>query len=125
MATQEKSENEKTNMVFLAGNLKFDPKVWDTQVRALIDVGMKSAIQVSIFTGENAPEGNSALADKLKRFRGGDFIRVVGILRPYGVKQDDNTWKNSMSIDITQIKNLPPKREESKSKIPLDDDVPF
>lgn len=120
MATESKSKTETCNMVFLAGILKFDPKVYDKNVRALIDVGMKSAIQVSVYS---EGEGGRELGEKLKRFREGDFIKVVAALRPYGVKQDDNTWKNNMSIDITEIKTEPParKREERRS----DDDVPF
>lgn len=111
--------SEKTNMVFLAGKLKFDPKVFDNNVKALIDVGMKSAIQISIYTGN---EENKELAAKLKRFRGGDFIKTVCILRPYGVKQDDDSWKNSLSVDITTIKNDPPQRQRETR---ADDDVPY
>jgi len=122
MATSknETKTNEKMNMVFLAGNLKFDPKVFDNNVRALIDVGMKSCIQVSVYTGNDE---NRPLAAKLKRFQAGDFIRLVCVLRPYGVKQDNDSWKNSISIDITEIKTEPPQRQESRR--PIDDDVPF
>jgi hypothetical protein len=115
-------KEEQTNMVFLAGTLRLDPKIFDNNTTALIDVGLKTAIQVSIFTGENAPKGNSELANKLKRFREGDFIKLVATLRPYGVKKDDG-WKNSISIDVTNIKNDPPQRGRSSAS--ADDDVPF
>lgn len=118
-------KQEKTNIVWLAGALKFDPKVGENQTRALIDVGMKSAVQVAIYTGNEAPQGNMALADKLKRFKGGDFIKVVAMLRPYGVKQDDNSFKNSISVDITEIKNDPPPRRQPEQRRMSDDDVPF
>jgi hypothetical protein len=120
----EKSENkvkEKTNMVFLAGNLKFDPKIFDNNIRALIDVGLKSSIQVSIYTGADT---NQALAEKMKRFRAGDFIRIVAMLRPYGTKQDDNSWKNNLSIDVTEIKTDPPQRQSRRDGI-SDDDIPY
>jgi len=115
-------KTEKTNIVWLAGTLKFDPKVFDNNVKALIDVGLKSCIQVSIYTGGD-DNGNAALAAKLKRFQGGDFIKVVALLRPYGVKQDNDTWKNNMSVDITEIKNEPPQRQREQAR--SDDDIPF
>jgi hypothetical protein len=115
-----KSKNEKTNMVFLAGTLKFDPKNYDSNVKALIDVGLKNAIQVSIYTGDAK---NEELAGKLKRFRQGDFIKVVAMLRPYGVKQDDDSWRNNISVDVTEIKTEPPQRQRESS--PADDDIPF
>ena len=115
-----KSKNEKKNMLFLAGTLKFDPRVYDKNVRALIDVGMKSAIQVSIYTGG---DGGKELADKLKRFREGDFIQLVCMLRPYGTKDEESgKWTNSISIDITEIRNEPPQRQK---KTQDDDDVPY
>jgi hypothetical protein len=122
MAQQQKEEQ--TNMVFLAGKLKFDPKVFDNNTTALIDVGLKSSIQVSIFTGENAPDGNAALSAKLKRFKEGDFIKLVAMLRPYGVKNGEK-WKNSISIDVTTIKNDPPPRGSSRQQQADDDAVPF
>ena len=121
---QQKPEDERTNMVWLAGVLKFDPKVFETNVACLIDVGLKSAIQVSIYTGEKSTDGNKSLAAKLKRFKQGDFIKVVAMLRPYGVKQaGSETWKNSMSIDVTAIKNDPPQRNERQSA--TDDEIPY
>lgn len=123
MPQQTKQDQEQTNMVFLAGKLKFDPKVFDNNTKALIDVGLKASIQVSVFTGDNAPDGNAQLAAKLKRFKEGDFIKLVAMIRPYGVK-DGDTWKNSISIDVTNIKNDPPQRSSGRQQ-PSDDDVPF
>lgn len=124
---QQQQKQEQTNMVFLSGPLKFDPKIYDNNTTCLIDVGMKASIQVSIFTGDNAPEGNDKLSEKLKRFREGDFIQVQAILRPYGVKKGD-TWKNVLSVDVVRIKNDPPQRQREvhpgQSQM-RDDDVPF
>jgi len=114
-------KKEKTNIVWLAGTLKFDPKVYDNNVKALLDVGLKSAVQISVYTGGDN-NGSKELAAKLRRFKEGDFLKVVAMLRPYGVKGDDG-WKNSMSIDITEIKTEPPKRENARSS--SDDDIPF
>jgi hypothetical protein len=114
------SKSEKTNMVFLAGTLKFDPKVFDNNVKALIDVGLKSSIQVSIYTGN---DDNKELAAKLKRFKKDDFIKVVAMIRPYGVKQEDDSWRNNISIDVTEIKTEPPQRQREQR--PSDDDIPF
>jgi hypothetical protein len=113
---------EKTNMCFIAGTLKFDPKVFDTNTKCLVDTGMKSGIECSIFTGQNADPANEELAKKLSRFKKDDFIKLVCMLRPYGVKKDDGTWSNRCSIDITAIKNDPPKRNTTTQ---ADDDVPF
>ena len=118
---QSKSTTEKTNMVFLAGVLKFDPKIFDNNVKALIDVGLKSAVQVSVYTGNN---DNQEIAGKLKRFKQGDFIKVVAMIRPYGVKQDDDSWRNNVSIDITEIKNDPPQRQQQRAAVD-DDSIPF
>ena len=124
--SETKNKAEKTNMVFLAGNLKFDPKADDNNVRCLIDVGLKSAVQVSVYTGGGK---NIELGEKLRQFRQGDFIKVVAMLRPYGVKQDDNSWRNSMSVDITEIKTEPPQRQQQQrrdsSYSGADDDIPF
>lgn len=120
---QQTNQEEQTNMVFLAGKLKFDPKIFDNNTKALIDVGLKASIQVSVYTGENAPGGNTQLAAKLKRFKQGDFIKLVAMLRPYGVKNDDG-WKNGLSIDVTNIKNEPPQRGRERQQ-PADDDIPY
>jgi len=100
--------------------LKFDPKVFDNNVKALIDVGLKSSIQVSIYTGN---DDNKELAAKLKRFKKDDFIKVVAMIRPYGVKQEDDSWRNNISIDVTEIKTEPPQRQREQR--PSDDDIPF
>lgn len=121
--SQVNDTNEKTNMVFLAGTLKFDPKNFDANVKALIDVGLKSAIQVSVYTGNGK---YAELAAKLMNFRQGDFIKIVAMLRPYGVKQDDDSWRNNMSVDITAIKTEPPQRQRELRQSPItDDDIPF
>lgn len=122
--SKQQQQQEQTNMVFLAGLLKFDPKVFDNNTKALIDVGLKASIQVSVYTGENAPDGNTQLAAKLKRFKQGDFIKLVAMLRPYGVKGDDG-WKNGLSIDVTNIKNDPPQRSREPQGQLRDDDIPF
>jgi len=126
MATTQTTTNtkEKTNMVFLAGLLKFTPRVFDDNTRCLIDVGQRSCIQCTIYTGQNAPAGNAELAEKLKRFSEGDFIQMVCILRPYGVKKGE-TWVNNVSVDITQIKTEPPQRQQQRSTRGGDDDIPF
>lgn len=121
----ENDKNEKTNIVWIAGNLKADPKDFDNNTRALVDIGLKSALQVTVYTGGENNEARKEMAAKLKRFRQGDFIKLVCMLRPYGVKQDNETWKNSVSIDITQIKNEPPRRPEPKQSRFSDDDVPY
>jgi len=121
---QSQTKNENCNMVFLAGVLKFDPKVYENNVKALVDVGTKIAIQVSVYSGEKAPEGSGALANKLSRYKQGDFIKLVAMIRPYGVKQEDDSWKNSISIDVTEIKNEPPQRQSRNNNV-SDDDIPF
>ena len=122
---QTKSTTEQTNMVFLAGKLKFTPRVFDDNTRCLVDVGQKSCVQCSIYTGDKAPAGNEQLAEKLKRFSEGDFIQLVCILRPYGVKRGE-TWTNNVSIDITNIKNEPPQRERQRTAPGGgDDSLPF
>lgn len=121
MPENKQSDNEeRTNMVYLAGKLKFDPKKFDDNTRALIDVGLKGCIQVSIYTGKN--NGNQKLAERLREFREGDFIKLIAMLRPYGVKDDEGQWKNNISIDVTAIKNDPPRRQREQRR---DDDVPF
>jgi hypothetical protein len=125
--SQQKESNtatttEKVNMVWLAGVLKFDPKHDDRAARCLIDVGQKSAIQI----GVHKDDGGKELADKLLRFRQGDAIKVVCILEPWGVKQADNSWKNGLSVRITEIKTEPPKRAaNTNSREKTDDDIPF
>lgn len=118
-----KSENSNVNIVYLAGRLKFDPRVYDNAIKCLIDTGQKSAVQVGVFT-----ERDKELAEKLQRFREKDYIKVVAILEPYGVKQSNGEWKNGVAIRITEIKNDPPKREQPKQsarQTQLDDDIPF
>lgn len=119
-----KSENANVNIVYLAGRLKFDPRVYDNAIKCLIDTGQKSAVQVGVFT-----EKDKELAEKLQRFREKDYIKVVAILEPYGVKQSNGEWKNGVAIRITEIKNDPPRREQprqsSTRSIGLDDDIPF
>ena len=117
-------QQEACNMVYLAGTLKFDPKVFDNAVKALIDVGMKASIQVGVFTGDNALPGAVSLANKLKCFARGDFIQVVAMLQPWGTKQPDNTWKNSISVEITNIKTDPPRPAQAQAPA-ADDNVPF
>ena len=119
---QNQNKNEKTNIVFLAGTLKFDPKNFDNNVKVLIDVGLKSAIQVNVYTGM---KNNEQLGAKLKHFRQGDFIKLVAMLRPYGVKQDDDTWRNNLSVDIVEIKTEPPQRQREQHQMSVDDDIPF
>lgn len=115
-----KVSTERVNMVWLAGTLKFDPKVDENGVRCLIDVGLKNAIQAG------AKKSNDGLAAKLERFRQGDFIKTVAMLDPYGVKQADGSWKNGLAIRITEIKTEPPKHEERpKQQQMSDDDIPF
>jgi hypothetical protein len=119
--SDEKNTREKTNIVWLAGTLKLDPRVYDNNVKALVDVGLKSCIQISVYTGSDS---NAELAGKLKRFKAGDFIKLNAMIRPYGVKQDDDTFKNSVSIDVTEIKNDPPVRRQARQE-ESDDDRPF
>jgi hypothetical protein len=113
---------EKVNMVFLAGTIKLEPKIEETGVRCLIDVGLKNAIPVGV------KKSDDGLAAKLSRFRAGDFIKTVAMLDPYGVKQADGSWKNGMGIRITEIKNEPPKHgpalQPNQGTI-ADDDFPF
>lgn len=112
--------NEKTNMVYLAGVVKLDPKSDENGVRCLIDVGLKNAIPAGV------KKGADGLAAKLERFRQGDFIKTVCMLDPYGVKQADGTWKNGMAVKITAIKNDPPKREQAAAQREMsDDDIPY
>jgi hypothetical protein len=121
-AMPEKKDQEQTNICYVAGYLKFDPKSYESNVSCLVDVGLKTAIQLSVYVGENSPDGNSDIASKLKRFKEGDFIKTICMLRPYGVKNGDK-WKNSLSIDITAIKNDPPERAKSRQQ--HDDDIPY
>jgi hypothetical protein len=114
------SKTEKVNMVWLAGTVKLDPKSDDNGVRCLIDVGLKNAIPCGV------KKSDDGLAVKLERFRQGDFIKVVAILDPYGVKQADGTWKNGMAVRLTEIKNEPPKRAAQPAQQSMsDDDIPF
>jgi hypothetical protein len=116
------SKQEKVNIAWLAGTLKFDPKRYERVSKALIETGQKQAIPVSVLNDE------SGLSELFLRFRQGDFIKLIAIVEAYGVKQDDGTWKNGMSVRVTEIKTAPPKREQ---KIPagyekdIDDDIPF
>lgn len=120
----DKETQEKTNICWIAGKLKATPKDFDNNTRALVDIGMKSMLQVTVYTGGENNKERKELAAKLRRFREGDFIKLVCYLRPYGVKQDDETWKNSLSVDITHIKNEPPKRQENAQGY-SDDDIPY
>lgn len=126
MAEQQKQE--KVNMVFLAGTLKFDPKKGDTNARALLDVGFKSCLQLSVYIGEKSEY--RAVADKLMRYRAGDFIQVRCMLRPWSKKVDDQ-WKDQLSIDVTEIRNDPPTRaasprDDQNKGVDRDDDrIPF
>jgi hypothetical protein len=115
------SKTEKVNMVWLAGTVKLDPKNEENGVRCLIDVGLKNAIPVGV------KKSDDGLANKLARFRAGDFIKVTAMLDPYGVKQADGSWKNGMAIRITEIKVDPPARTEKKVEQGAfsDDDIPF
>ncbi len=114
---------DKINMVFLAGTLKFDPNDYPNAVKALIDTGQKSAIQVGV-----TKEGNAELCTKLLRFRAGDQIKLVAMLEPYGVKQADGTWKNGLGIRLTEIRTEPPRRDPVRGKQEqkaMDDMIPF
>lgn len=116
------ASTEKVNMVFLAGTMKLDPKSEENGVRCLIDVGLKNAIPCGVRKGQDG------LAAKLERFRQGDFIKVVAMLDPYGVKQGDGTWKNGMAIRLTEIKTEPPHRaqqQQAQQSSMVDDDIPF
>lgn len=115
-------KEEATNIVYLAGKIKMDPKVDENVTRALIDLpGMKNAIPVGV------RKGNDGLAEKLGRFRQGDFIQLIAMLDPYGVKQADGTWKNGLAVRITDIKTAPPNHapKQAQQKAFADDDVPF
>lgn len=121
MSKNQSDSTERVNMVWLAGVLKFDPQNFDNAVKALIDTGQKQAIQVGAMKNK---DGNTGVAEKLARFLKGDYIKVVCILEAYGVKQDDNSWKNGLAVRITEIKNDPPRRAEM-SPARTDDDMPF
>lgn len=113
-----KEQPERVNMVWLAGTLKFSPKKFTAGAGCLIDCGQKQAVQVS--TAKDDPE----LTDKLLRFAEGDFIKVVAILEPYGVKDaETGKWKNSIAVRLTEIKNEPPKRAQQRSM--RDEEVPY
>lgn len=119
------TKTEKVNVVYLGGHLKFDPQVFDNAVKALIDTGQKQSIPVGVRKG--ASTADDVLADKLAKFRKGDLIQVVAILEPYGVKQDDGSWKNGMAIRITEIRTPTPARKEPARQQQSfgDDRVPF
>lgn len=114
-------KEEACNLVYLAGKIKLDPKVEENGVRALIELpGMKNAIKVDV------KKENGGLADKLACFRQGDFIQVICILEPYGVKQPDGSWRNGLGVKITAIKTDPPRRQQQERKFAgSDDDRPF
>lgn len=114
------SKQENVNMVWLSGKLKFDPKVYDQACKALLDVGQKSAIPIT------ANSRDEALYTNLAKFRAGEALRVTALIEPYGVKQDDNTWKNGVNIRVTEIKTPIPQRDARTSQKKLsDDDIPF
>lgn len=115
-------KEEATNICYLSGKIKLDPKVEENGTRALIEMpGMKNAIPIG------AKKENDGLAVKLGSFKAGDFIQVVCMLDPYGVKQSDGTWKNGLAVKVTAIKNEPPRRQNAAPQNSgiSDDDIPF
>lgn len=109
---QVKNEEEVVNMVFLAGKLKFDPRQFDNKVSVLIDVGLKSCIQV----GVNA--GLVGLCQKMLTYRAGDFIRLKALLTPFATKTTEG-WKNGLSVDVVEIKELPQPAMPSPHSLPV------
>lgn len=91
------------NIVWVAGSLKSDPQFKDKQATALIDIGLPTAVTVSIYTARGS---NSKLVEQLRTFRKGDYIKVKAMLKPFALKQDDGGYKYGLSIDITEITSL-------------------
>jgi hypothetical protein len=124
-AKPETKANEKTNMVFLAGVIGSTITIDGKRGFFLLDSGPEKNkfIPCSIY---DEPE----LSAKLEKFEKGDFIKTVGYVRAWS-KKDDETgeWRNGLGIQLTEIRNEPPKRAAAKpaarqSQI-TDDDIPF
>ena len=102
------NKNDVQNLVYLEGNLKSDPREYQgKEVSALLDVGMRSAIQVK------ASKDDAELKALLLRFTAGDHMRIVAMLEPWGQKLEDGNWRNGMTIRITAIESEPPIRKEA------------
>ncbi len=114
-----------TNMVYLAGTLQ---GVWMREDSAffLIDPGGDKSkfVACSLYGEADAP-----LADKLGNFEKGDFIQTIGYVHAFSTK-DNGEWVNKQDIRITEIKNNPPKRQNTAPAGWIagsggDSDIPF
>lgn len=109
------------NQVKLAGTLKMDPQKYDNATRALVETGQKQAIPIM------ASVKDEKLYDLLQAFKQGDYIQVVALIEPYGIKDEQTgKWKNGVNIRLTQIVNTPPVRPRpEQQRMIADDDIPF
>ena len=102
----EMSKTDKTNMAFIAGEIKTLKLRDDGGGLILVDVGENSKyIPCTVYDDKE-------LAAILGRFREGDVIQLQGFVRAWSQKKD-GVWKNSIDVRITHIKNKPPARPES------------
>lgn len=121
---KEKSNGDFCNIVHLAGRLESKTMSEKSAFILINPTGQdgQKYVPCTLYGEEDAP-----LADKLDLFENGDFIKLVGFLRPWSQKIDGK-WQNKMEVRITEIKSEPPKRGE---KTPAgwhgatDDDIPF
>jgi hypothetical protein len=96
-------KNEFTNVAYIAGRLKYDPKEYDEAVRVAVDVGMSRYLMCSV---DKKANGSKDLVERLLRFGKHDAVQFVCQLRPYGVKNEETgEWKNGLTIEIVEIRD--------------------
>ena len=120
-----KAKKDRCNVVHLAGVIQ-SVRVEDDGGFFLVDSGPeKKYVPCTIYkSGE--------LAGKLDGFQKGDTIQLVGYVRPWSKKVDDE-WQNSMEVRVTEIRNTPPERKDTRqaedgrrvARAEYDDDIPF
>lgn len=120
----EKPKEERCNMVFLAGPIASRIGTYeDKNAMFLIDSGPdKKFIKCTI-------HDERELVRQVEEYEKGDYIKLVGFVRIWGKKIDDE-WIDTWEIRVTEIKSKPPERAKdfparnNGSQI-TDDDIPF
>ena len=111
------SENEKVNMCFIAGEIK-NLKMREDEGFMLVDVGPKSKfLACTIYQSKQ-------LAEIAAQFSEGDFIKLVGFVRGWSQKKNDE-WQNHVDVRITEIRTTPPERKKQTAKAERKSDYPF
>ncbi len=93
--------SEFINRVILSGKLR-QWKIEDDRAYGLLDVGLKSAVNITAHKDEERAE--KGLMENLRKFDKGDTMTFKGFVRPWGQKQENGEWKNGIEIRICALK---------------------